>query len=66
MFIFVTFDVSPFACFAWFLARAVLNIYFGCSKDQQHMFWLINKRIVHFCQDAWFYEIMMLILIEQN
>ena len=25
MFIFVTCDVSPFAGFAWFLARAVLN-----------------------------------------
>ena len=26
MFIFVTCDVSPFAGFAWFLARAVLNL----------------------------------------
>ena len=31
MFIFVTWDVSPFAGFAWFLARAVLNIYLFIS-----------------------------------
>ena len=29
MFIFLTCDVSPFAGFAWFLARAVLNITHG-------------------------------------
>ena len=31
MFIFVTCDVSPFAGFAWFLARAVLNTFLFIS-----------------------------------
>ena len=33
MFIFVTCDVSPFAGFAWFLARAVLKIIVNYQYD---------------------------------
>ena len=37
MLIFVTCDVSPFAGFAWFLARAVLNMHVNILVIQKNL-----------------------------
>ena len=41
MFIFVTCDVSPYAGFAWFLARAVLNNWF--TKNHTKLYLTLKK-----------------------